>query len=153
MNEKLNSLLLQGARQAQVELYHWELSRAGPRGRLRVFIDLPQGVGLDDCERASRAIERLLDQANLIPQTYELEVSSPGVERRLWEVPHFRRAAGRRVRVSARLPEGGQQVYEGQLAEADEEQVVLEGAAGRVSIPFASVVRAKVVYEPEREGL
>jgi len=151
LREKIDELLRQGTRDAQVELYHWELSRAGPRARLLVYIDRPQGVTLQDCERASRAIEALLDAEDPIPSSYVLEVSSPGVERGLWEKWHYERALGKRVRVVVKVARDGRHVYEGKLAEVRGEEVTLELEEGRIEIPFLEIARAHVVFEPEAE--
>jgi len=149
LREKLDELLRQGTRDAQVELYHWELSRAGPRARLLVYIDRPQGVTLKDCERASRAIEALLDAEDPIPSSYVLEVSSPGVERGLWEKWHYERALGKRVRVVVKVARDGRHVYEGKLAEVRGEEITVELDKGRIEIPFPEIARAHVVFEPE----
>ncbi len=150
LREKLDLLLRQGAQAAQVELYHWELSRAGPRARLLVYIDSPTGVTLGDCERASRAIEALLDEHDPFAGPYVLEVSSPGVERRLWEEWHYQRALGKRVRVTARSAQG-KRAYEGRLASVGKEKIAVELEEGRIEIPLSQVTRAQLVFEPKME--
>ena len=150
LREKLDLLLRQGAQAAQVELYHWELSRAGPRARLLVYIDSPTGVTVGDCERASRAIEALLDEHDPFSGSYVLEVSSPGVERRLWEEWHYQRALGKRVRVIARSPQG-KKVYEGRLASVGEGKIAVELEEGRIEIPLSQVTRGQLLFEPKME--
>lgn len=150
LRKKLDLLLRQGAQAAQVELYHWELSRAGPRARLLVYIDSPTGVTLGDCERASRAIEALLDEHDPFAGPYVLEVSSPGVERRLWEEWHYQRALGKRVRVTARSAQG-KRAYEGRLASVGKEKIAVELEEGRIEIPLSQVTRAQLVFEPKME--
>lgn len=150
LREKLDLLLRQGAQAAQVELYHWELSRAGPRARLLVYIDSPTGVTLGDCERASRAIEALLDEHDPFAGPYVLEVSSPGVERRLWDEWHYQRALGKRVRVTARSAQG-KRAYEGRLASVGKEKIAVELEEGRIEIPLSQVTRAQLVFEPKME--
>ena len=150
LREKLDLLLRQGAQAAQVELYHWELSRAGPRARLLVYIDSPTGVTSGDCERASRAIEALLDEHDPFAGPYVLEVSSPGVERRLWEEWHYQRALGKRVRVTARSAQG-KRAYEGRLASVGKEKIAVELEEGRIEIPLSQVTRAQLVFEPKME--
>ena len=150
LREKLDLLLRQGAQAAQVELYHWELSRAGPRARLLVYIDSPTGVTLGDCERASRAIEALLDEHDPFAGPYVLEVSSPGVERRLWKEWHYQRALGKRVRVTARSAQG-KRAYEGRLASVGKEKIAVELEEGRIEIPLSQVTRAQLVFEPKME--
>src|SRR5215472_17619661 len=73
---------------------------------LRLFIDKPGGVGLEDCESVSRAVEAPLEVENIVEHAYHLEVSSPGLERPLKKAEHFRRAEGRVVRVKTFAPIG-----------------------------------------------
>jgi len=150
LREKLDLLLRQGAQAARVELYHWELSRAGPRARLLVYIDSPTGVTLGDCERASRAIEALLDEHDPFAAPYVLEVSSPGVERRLWDEWHYQRSLGKRIRVTARSPQG-KKAYEGRLASVEKGKIAVELEEGRIEIPLSQVARAQLVFEPKME--
>jgi ribosome maturation factor RimP len=152
LRDKIEPLVRRGLEAAGVELYHWELGRAGPRTRLVVYIDRPQGVSLADCERASRAIEALLEQEDPLAGPYLLEVSSPGVERRLWQPRHYRQAVGKRVRVVLREPVAGRNVHEGTLTEASEEGITLEVSSGPVFIPFSRINRAQLVYQPQLEG-
>ena len=152
LREKLDALLRQGTDKAQVELYHWELTRGGPRAKLLVYIDTPQGVTLEDCERASRAIEALLDSQDPIASSYVLEVSSPGIERQLWTPEHFRRAVGKRVKVVLKVPRGKKSVLIGRLHGVSQEEIELDAEGQLHRIPFLEITRAQLVYEPEREG-
>ncbi|HAF70928.1 MAG: Ribosome maturation factor RimP [Acetothermia bacterium 64_32] len=152
LREKLDALLRQGARDARVELYHWELSRAGPRARLLVYIDSPTGVTLADCQRASRAIEALLDEHDPLAFPYVLEVSSPGVERRLWEEWHYRRALGKPIRVTSHSPQGKKVACQGRLVGVGEGKITVDCQEGRMEIPLSQVTRAQVVFEARTEG-
>ena len=81
-----------------LQLVDLEWRALRPRSVLRLFVDKPGGVGIGDCERASREIGDVLDAAALIEGTYDLEVSSPGLDRQLRKDREFRWAVGRRVR-------------------------------------------------------
>lgn len=126
-----------------MEVYHWELHRSGRRARLVVEVDRAGGVTLDDCVRASRAIDALLEAHDPVPGPYLLEVSSPGVERRLWEPRHYAQAVGKAVRV--RTKSGGS--HQGRLLGLEGETVVLEGERGPQAVPLAEIALARVVYE------
>jgi len=152
LREKLDTILCQGTREAQVELYHWELSRAGPRARLLVYIDTPTGVTLKDCERTSRAIEALLEAQDPIASPYVLEVSSPGIERRLWERWHFERAVGKKVKLFLKPARGRKNVLVGKLAGVTQDKVLVEQQGERLEVDFSEITRAQVVYEPGTEG-
>lgn len=149
LREKIDEIVRQGVAEAGVELYHWEFSRAGPRARLLVYIDSPQGVTVDDCARTSHALESRLDSAGIIPSSYVLEVSSPGIERRLWVPWHYQRMVGKRIRVLFRAEPEGTKSYEGKLLGMEGETICLEVLFGRVSIPLSQIIRAQAIYEPE----
>ena len=83
------------------ELVEVEWLRAGPRWTLRLYIDKPGGVGIEDCQLVSRTVDPILDAEDLIEPAYELEVSSPGVERPLRKPADFGRFAGQRAHVKA----------------------------------------------------
>jgi len=149
--EKIDTLLRAGAREAGVELYHWHLTGEGGRARLLVQIDRPDGVSLADCERASRAMGGALDREDVMTTAYVLEVSSPGIERRLWEPWHYERAAGRKVRLRLR-PQGDRGTsIEGRLVGMDGEDVLLDTQHERIAVKLSDVVRAQVIFEPDKE--
>jgi ribosome maturation factor RimP len=117
--------------------------RDGPRGMLRVAVDKPGGVVVGDCERVSREIGDVLDVAGLISTGYDLEVSSPGLERRLRSEREFRWAIGKRVRC---WQSGGAEV-QGRLREVLSERLVLEHEGQRIEVPRASVTKARLDAE------
>src|SRR5439155_20274160 len=100
------------------EVYSVEQSGAGGR-TLRIAIDRPEGVTIDDCERVSQVAGPLLDQADLVPGPYTLEVSSPGAERPLRSRPEFDRFLGKKVNVRYRVG-ASEAVIEGMLAAVDD---------------------------------
>ena len=75
------------------ELADLEARLGGKGGMIRVFIDKPEGIGLEDCEKVSLAVSALLDVEDPAPGNYNLEVSSPGLDRKLTKVEHFQRFA------------------------------------------------------------
>ena len=107
-------------------------------GLLRLYIDSPDGISVDDCERVSRAVSETLDAADPIASEYTLEVSSPGLDRVLRTREHFARFAGERVR--ARDDAAGQraQAVRGSAdgSEASDE-ITLEVDGARCSLPIA----------------
>src|SRR5919204_4938463 len=111
--------------------------REGPRGRLRVAVDKPGGVAVGDCERVSREIGDVLDVAGVISTRYDLEVSSPGLERRLRSEREFHWAIGKRVRC---WQSGGAEV-QGRLREVLSERLVLEHEGQRIEVPRADLTK------------
>ena len=117
--------------------------REGPRGVLRLAVDKPGGVAVGDCERVSREIGDVLDVAGLIGARYDLEVSSPGVDRRLRSDREFRWAIGKPVRC---WQSGGTET-QGRLREVSSDQLVLEHEGQRIELPRASVTKARLDVE------
>lgn len=115
------------------ELYAVEQS--GQSGRtLRVSIDRAEAVTIDDCERVSRVVGPLLDNANLIAGPYNLEVSSPGAERPLRRKEDYERFNGKRVNVRYRTGET-ETVVEGQLVAVDGAGIAVQAQAARGRAP------------------
>jgi ribosome maturation factor RimP len=106
--------------------------------RVRVFVDHPQGVSLELCERVTGHLRDLLAD-------YSLEVSSPGPERPLTKPEHFRRFLGRRVRVRTHEDHEGRRTFTGELVGASDEAVTVAADAGVVSIPFADLKRSNLL--------
>ncbi len=116
------------------------LAELVPGGIVRVFIDHPDGVSLDLCERVSRA---LVD----VRERYALEVSSPGQDRPLTKPAHFRRFLGRRARVRTRGAHDGQRSFTGELVGASDDAVTIAVDSGVVAIPYADINRSNLVEE------
>jgi ribosome maturation factor RimP len=112
----------------------YAIEQLGPGGRtLRIAIDKSEGhISIEDCERVSQVAGPLLDQADLIPQSYTLEVSSPGAERELRDRAEYERFVGRRVNVRYRSGDG-EVALEGTLTAVDDEGISVSGRKGDVS--------------------
>jgi ribosome maturation factor RimP len=123
--------------------------RGGPNNRiLRIFLDKPEGITLSDCENISRQVGTILDVEDLVPERYTLEVSSPGLDRKLLKLSDYERFAGRRARVKLRHPIDGRSHFTGQLAGLDQGQpaLALEGGS-RVRFSIDEVALARLVIE------
>jgi ribosome maturation factor RimP len=121
----------------------------GP-GLVRVTVDRPGGVDLDGLAAANRIVSSALDELDPMPGPYTLEVSSPGVERRLRTPEQFARAVGETVSVRTLPGSGDVRRVQGRLAEADEHGFRLEGAevaGGSLRLSYDDVERARTVFE------
>jgi len=105
---------------------------------VRLFIDHPQGVSLDLCERVTHHLATIRND-------YALEVSSPGIERPLSKPEHFRRYVGRRARVRTRGHHAGRRTFTGELLGATDDAVTVAADTGVVSIPYADITRSNLV--------
>jgi len=126
------------------ELVELEYSAGRAHALLRLFIDKEGGVGLDDCERASREVSALLDVEDPIPSAYTLEVSSPGFDRVLRTQAHFGRFVGARVFVELKEPREGRRRYTGTLLTVDAEGIALEVDREQVAVRFAEIGKARL---------
>ncbi|KYH32172.1 ribosome maturation factor RimP [Neomoorella mulderi] len=130
------------------ELVDLQYGREGGRYILRLFIDRPEGIGLDDCEKVSRIVGDILDQEDPIPNSYYLEVSSPGLERPLKKEADFQRFAGRKVRLRMFAPIDGQRHFQGRLLGYQEGRVQVQLDDGRrLAIPLDQVATARLVFD------
>lgn len=119
---------------------------------LRLVIDKPGSrVGVDDCERASHAVDTALEVADVVDHAYSLEVSSPGLNRPLTRPEHFQRYLGRKVRIRTYGPlfDPPRKNFVGRLAAfaADEAEVDVDGA-GRFRIPLDRIAKAHLEFDP-----
>jgi ribosome maturation factor RimP len=135
------------------ELYDLALTGTGGHTTLRVRIDRPEGVTLDDCERVSKSLSALLDQADPLPTRYDLEVSSPGAERPLRTIDEYRRFVGKRANVRYRVGDS-EQVAEGRLTAVADDIIELQMGEGKhqrtAAIPLADVIAARLAIDLSR---
>ncbi len=112
---------------------------------LRVYVEREGGtVSLEDCEAVSRSLESLLDVDDLIPDSYVLEISSPGLDRPLRRPEDFKRFAGKKVQVKTTEVWEGFKSFTGQLLGVDGDQIVIHGDRGDVKIPFSMLAKARI---------
>src|SRR4051794_36206531 len=134
----------------QIEVVDVELAGTGKARLLRIYIDKPGGVTHADCEFISHQAGTIFDVEGVIPDgTYQLEVSSPGVERKLRKPSDFQRFAGQKARFALNEPVEDQKNWEGTLRGIDESNTIaLEPSEGKlVHIPLHSVRKANLKFE------
>ncbi len=132
-----------------------DLEFAGGRGArlLRFTVDTPSGDGrvdIDHCAKLSREIGTVLDASGIIEESYQLEVSSPGLNRKLTREKDFVASCGRRVQLELRRAIGGRRRFRGLLKGFDDGLArieVTEAQGEEIQVPFAEVAKASVVYE------
>ena len=127
------------------ELADLEAQLGGPHGVLRLFIDADAGITLEDCETVSRQISSVLDVADPIGGEYRLEVSSPGLNRRLSKQEHYERYAGSLIKVRLKRLVQGRRRLKGLLLAQDTETVVLRVGDKDISIPLDEIDTARLV--------
>lgn len=134
------------------ELVDVEYRKEGPDWVLRCFIDKENGVGIEDCQRFSEALDKVLDEADPIPGRYLLEVSSPGIERPLKKEEDFIRFAGKMIEIKLNKALNNRKTYHGELigiiGEESERKVALKIDDSEVlEIPRNEIAKAKLLID------
>jgi ribosome maturation factor RimP len=132
----------------QMELWGADFHQENGRWILRLMVEREGGAALDDLTRVHRQLSDLLDVHDLVPWRYTLEVSSPGVNRPLLRLDHYRRYLGQRARIQSRSVQSGRRMFVGALSQVEDERVcIMDGDVGAVWIPLIDVKKATVEYE------
>jgi ribosome maturation factor RimP len=142
LRDTLAALVRPLIEQLGYELWELEYSPGRGNGFVRLYIDAPEGITLDDCERVSRAVSELLDVEDPIPGQYTLEVSSPGLERPLRTAGQFARFVGETVFVEVVQPIEGRRRFRGALTAADAATIEVEADGRRWTLPVAGIRKA-----------
>lgn len=145
MKVELAKLIEPTIAQLGYELTDLELKLGGRDGIVRVFIDKPDGVDLSDCEIVSRQLSAILDVEDPLPGHYTLEVSSPGLDRKLTKPEHFQRFAGETIHVTLRFPIAGRRNFRGALRSADNEKIEVEVDGESHSLEIATIESARLI--------
>ena len=134
-----------------MELVDLEVTRLGSRLLVRLFVDHREGgITVEDCAELNREFSRVLDVEDLIPESYILEVSSPGLNRRLKKLKDFQRFLQAKVKVETFAKLSGRRRFRGVLLEADEREITVECNGEPVKIPLAGIQRANLEYDFEK---
>ncbi|ABC80874.1 ribosome maturation factor RimP [Anaeromyxobacter dehalogenans] len=154
--EQVRSLLEPVLERDGYELVEVEWARLAGRWTLRVFIDKAGGVGIDDCQAVSKTVEPILDVADFIEPAYDLEVSSPGLDRPLRKPRDFDRYAGQRVHVKAYGPVAGtapgspaRKHWTGVLKGFRDGAVELDVDGALHRVPHDQIAKANLEYDVE----
>jgi len=146
--EKITEIAERVAVSEGLTLVDVELKGSGGSRLLRVYIDKPEGISHADCELVSEQLSAILDVEDPFPGSYTLEVSSPGLDRRLVKPSDFAHFAGRKARVVVREPVDDQKVLEGRLAGFEAGRVRLDlGDAGLRELELSNIQKARLVVE------
>lgn len=147
--DKVTEIVERAGRKSGIEAVEIELKGSGNSRVLRIFIDKPEGVTHADCQHISDYVGTVLDVEEVIPDgRYTLEVSSPGVERKLSRPRDFERFTGQNAKIVLTEPIEDRKVWEGKLAGFSDGTITLEPAQGEpVKIPLGQVARANLKFD------
>lgn len=144
MDDKLTVLIEPVVEAIGCELVHVEFV-TGNQSVLRLYIDAPGGIEVEDCERVSREVSGVLDVEDPLPGNYHLEVSSPGLDRPLTKPAHFERFVGEQVRVWLREPLEGRKKFKGVLRAHDQGCLRISVNDGEVELPLDDIELVRLV--------
>ena len=144
LRERLIALIEPVLAQLGYELVELEYAAGRTNAVVRIFIDQPAGISVDDCERVSRDVAALLDVDDPIPTAYTLEVSSPGFDRVLRTPAHFERFVGERIFVELQAPRAGRKRYTGILKSVAAARIELEVDKQTVDVPFEEIAKTRL---------
>jgi len=143
--DRIRRLIREVVESQGYELVDAELKGGGKSSVLRVFIDKPAGISLRDCELVSEQVGTVLDVEDLIAFSYTLEVSSPGLDRKLAKESDYARFEGKLARIQTRLPLNQQKVFRGRLQGLYDGKIRLELRKGDVlDIPLDVIQEARL---------
>ena len=158
--EKVQAIVERVAASHGLEVVEVELRGGGKARMLRIFIDKPSGVTHEDCANVSREVSTILDVEDAVGSgPYVLEVSSPGLDRKLFRPTDFERFQGSRVKLTTRMPVNGNRHFEGRLEHFEAGRLTLdltaarrkhrpaEGAAQKLEVELANVEKANLIPE------
>ena len=144
----LEALLTPTVRALGCEIWGIEYRPRGRNSMLKLYIDSPEGVGIDDCERVSRQVSALLDVEDPIVHSYRLEVSSPGVDRVLFRRDQYLANVGENVDVRLAFPLDGRRRLAGRLAGVEGDDIVVEVEEDEeVVLPLQQIQRTRLVFQ------
>jgi ribosome maturation factor RimP len=144
LHDRLIALFEPALAEQGYELVEVEFVTGQGGATLRVYIDKPEGIDMDDVSVASPVVSDLLDAEDPFPGAYSLEVSSPGLDRVLRKPEHFARFVDNRVKVELAVPRDGRKRYTGMLRRSDGESIELDVDNFSVSIRLAEIQRARL---------
>ena len=145
-NSELKQLLGPVVEAMGCELWGLELQTGGKTKLLRIYIDRAEdGIGVDDCERVSRQASAVLDVEEAINGEYILEVSSPGMDRPLYELNQYEQYIGEDISLRLRFPYEGRRNFKGRLTGIDNDEIVLVVTDHEFLFPVEGIEKANVV--------
>ncbi|QTH64813.1 ribosome maturation factor RimP [Psychrosphaera ytuae] len=142
---RLTEMLQPAVEALEFELLGVEFIRAGNHSTLRIYIDHEDGITVDNCADVSRQVSAILDVEDPISTEYNLEVSSPGVDRPLFTAKHFEQVVNETVNVKLNVPQDGRRNFKGTLVEVEGDMINIEVDNQVFSILIDNVAKAHLV--------
>ncbi len=147
IEEKVEQLVKDPIEKLGYSLYDVEYVKEGPEYYLRIYIDKESGIDLNDCEKVSNEINEILDKADYIKEQYFLEISSPGIERKLRKDKHLEQNISKNVEIKLfKKDNNGKKEYTGKLKAFNQEEIIIE-TDKEIAIERKNIAQIKTIYE------
>ena len=147
IEEKVEQLVKDPIEKLGYSLYDVEYVKEGPEYYLRIYIYKESGIDLNDCEKVSNEINEILDKADYIKEQYYLEVSSPGIERKLRKDKHLEQNISKNVEIKLfKKDNNGKKEYTGKLKAFNQEEIIIE-TDKEITIERKNIAQIKTIYE------
>ena len=148
IEEKVEQLVKDPIEKLGYSLYDVEYVKEGPEYYLRIYIDKESGIDLNDCEKVSNEINEILDKADYIKEQYYLEVSSPGIERKLRKDQHLEQNISKNVEIKLfKKDNNGKKEYTGKLKAFNQEEIIIIETDKEITIERKNIAQIKTIYE------
>lgn len=154
IEERIRDITERAAAERGMELVHVETARGAGRGQtvVRIFIDKPDGITHADCVEISHHVGTVLDVEDPLPDSYTLEVSSPGLERGLYRLADYERFTGEQARLKTDRAIGNQRNFRGRIIGVDGDDIIFDDrTSGEVRVPFDAIAKANIEIDTEAE--
>lgn len=145
ITERLTEMLTPAVEALEFELVGIEFIRAGKHSTLRVYIDHEDGISVDDCAQVSHQVSAVLDVEDPINTEYNLEVSSPGLDRPLFTAAQYAQFAGESAQVTLNVPVSGKRKFTGVIKQVADNVVSFEVGSDTLDVDIATIKRANIV--------
>ena len=147
VEEKVENLIIKKIQELGYELYDVFYMKEGKDYFLRIFIDKPEGINLEDCEKVSNSINGLLDEADYIKEQYFLEVSSPGIERILRKEKHLKDNIGNKVEVRMFKPINRKKILQGILKQFTQNSITIDSEGENTILERKNISVIKTIFD------
>lgn len=143
IEEKVENKIRKPIEEAGYNLYDVQYAKEGAENYLRVFIEKPNGISIEDCEAVNDIVNPILDKEDIIKEQYYLEVSSTGIEKNIRKLEHYKQAIGTEIKVNLfKKDDNGNKEIQGILKNVSETQITIDN----VTINLNNISQAKTVY-------
>ena len=148
IESKVRQIAAAAATDLGLEFVHLEFAGTKRNQVIRVFIDKPGGVTIEDCSEVSRNVEAVMDADDFIPWPYVLEVSSPGLDRQLYSLDDFKKFVGSKAKAKVKGADGHFKSYNGRILAVEGEEITFEDRSeGEMKFPYSSVAKANLKFD------